>query len=132
MVCAVPEHRKPRISVRRCLALTQGLLVTALAVIASVSWVAIEDSNMFAQELALVSRGQRYHQQSDAVQDALRADVNAALAFESTNPDAAEVILASMRADAARFTAALDSLRQLNLPIDLAQRVASTRSLADA
>src|SRR5207237_5852577 len=50
----------------------------------------------------------------------------------NSNPDAAEVILASMRANAARFTAALDSLRPLTLPIDLAQRVASTRSLADA
>jgi diguanylate cyclase (GGDEF)-like protein len=129
---SVPEHGKPRISVRSCLALIQGLLVVTLCVIAGVSWIAIESSNRFAQELAVVSRAQRHYQQAETMQDALRADVNSALVVENTNPDAAEVVLASMRANAERFTAALDALRQSSLPGDLAQSVAGTRALADA
>src|SRR6266702_5944074 len=132
MSTPVPEHRKPSISVRSCLPLIQGLLGVMLCVIAGVSWIAIDNSNRFARELALVSRAQRYYQQADTMQDALRVDVNSALVVESTNPDAVEVVLASMRANAARFTAALDALRQSSLPTDLAQSAASTRARADA
>ncbi len=126
------ERQRPRISLRNCLALIQGLSLAALGIIAGVSWVAIDNSNRFAQELAHVSRGQRYHQQADTAQDALRGDVLSAFAVENETPDAAEVVLANMRRNAARLAAALDSLRQLTLPADLAQSTASTRALADA
>jgi diguanylate cyclase (GGDEF)-like protein len=129
---SVSERQKPRISLRGCLALVQGLSLAALGIIAGVSWVAIDNSNRFAQELAQVSRGQRYHQQADTVQGALRADVLSAFAMENDNPDAAEVVLANMRRNATRLGAALDSLRQLTLPADLAHSAASTRALADA
>jgi len=132
MSSSVTERRKARFSVRSCLTLIQGLLLAMLCGIAGVSWIAIDNSNRFAQELALVNRAQRYYQQADTMQDALRADVNSALVVESTNPDAAEVVLASMRANAARFTTALDALRQSSLPSDLAQSVASTQARADA
>ncbi|MFL6604684.1 MAG: diguanylate cyclase domain-containing protein [Steroidobacteraceae bacterium] len=132
MSSPVAELQKHRISLRNVLAVVQGLLLAALCVVAGLSWIAIDNSNRFARELALVGRAQRYYQQADTMQDALRADVNSALSVESTDPDAAEVILASMRANAARFTAALDALRQSSLPDDLQHTVASTRTLADA
>jgi hypothetical protein len=110
---SVAERQKPRISLRSCLALIQGLSLVSLGIIAGVSWVAIDNSNRFAQELAQVSRGQRFHQQADTAQGALRVDVLSAFAVENENPDAAEVVLANMRGNAARLAAALDSLRQL-------------------
>src|SRR5258708_4814598 len=131
-LASVAGGEKRTISLRRGLALVQVLSLVALGIIAGVSWVAIDNSNRFAQELAHLSRAQRYHQDADTVHGALRADVLSAFAIQDDNPEAAEVVLANMRRDAARLAATLDSLRQLTLAPDLAQRVASTRTLADA
>jgi len=71
----VSVNGKQSTSARNLLAITQGVLVAALGAIAIVSWFT----------------------------DALRADVLTALVVQSDNPDAAEVVLASMRQNAAHF-----------------------------
>lgn len=121
-----------RISVRTCLALIQCLLLVALGTVGATAWYAIANANYFTRELALVSRAQRYYQKSDALQDALRADVNAALLVAHDTPDAIEVVLASTRDNATRFTAALNDLQQINLPSNLQHPIAAARPLADA
>jgi diguanylate cyclase (GGDEF)-like protein len=120
------------ISVRACLILIQLILLVALAAVGTAAWFAIDNSNGFARDLALVSRAQRYQQQGETMQDAVRADVNAALLVAQDAPDTAEVVLASARENARQYTAALDDLKGLRLPQALEQRVTQTRPAADA
>lgn len=126
------SFRKYALSVRACLALIQALLLTALTAVGVSAWFAINDATRMAQELALVSRGQRFHQQSDTMHDALRADVSAALLVAADRPDDGEIVLASVRDNARSLTAAIDALQKLPLPADLAQSVADARPRAAA
>jgi len=79
--------RLPGWSVGARLLLINGLLIVALVGVTVIAWRALSAQSRAMEELALISKAARYHQDADTVHANLRADVNAALASSTLSAD---------------------------------------------
>src|SRR5690349_9662336 len=85
------------LSVRARLGLIQLLLLAALGTIAFVAFDALQRAANATQELAILSDAQRFHLKADMMNDALRADVDAALRVSEPDSAGSSALLARTR-----------------------------------
>jgi hypothetical protein len=118
-------------SVRARLGLIQILLLS-LSIISLVAWYAISDERNSGQFLAMLSRAERHHLNTDVMLDALRSDVNAALRIKSEDSQAAGAVLANLHKDTRKFEAELEALEGLDLTPNFKRRFASNHPRTQA
>ncbi|MDB6102055.1 MAG: hypothetical protein JWO52_2054, partial [Gammaproteobacteria bacterium] len=117
-------------SVRARLGLIQILLLLSLSIISLVAWHAISDERHSGQVLAMLSRAERHHLNTNVMLDALGTEVNAALRVKSEDSQAAGEVLANLHEDTRKFEAELKALESLDLTPDLKRTFASNHPRA--
>ncbi len=121
-----------RLPVRARLGLIQLFLVASLAVVAGMAWHRLSIERALGEQLALLSRAERYHLNGDNLHDALHADVEHALRSAAANPAESAKALTSARENARHYTANLKALDALDFPADLEQLLDENRAAAEA
>lgn len=119
-------------TVSRRLLLINGLLMVALCAISAIAWHALTAQSRAMNELALISRAARYHQDAETLHANLKAEVNAAMAGSALSADQRSQLAESLTDDAKDFRRDLMMLERVDLAPDLVETEAKVRTLADA
>jgi len=117
-----------RMPARRRLALLAVLGAVLTLSVASAAMVCLSQLGSLNDQLAVVNRAQRYHQDADMMHDALRADVlRAQQAMADVPGDRAAEVARETDQNTRQFRSDLHQLMQLDLPPNLKQAVKSLR-----
>jgi len=123
--------RLPGWSVGARLLLINGLLIVALVGVTVIAWRALSAQSRAMEELALISKAARYHQDADTVHANLRADVNAALASSTLSADERSTVADSLAENAKDLRRDLLTLEHFELAPDVVETETRVRTLAD-
>jgi len=113
------------------LILINGLLMVALCVVSTIAWRALSAQSRAMNELTLISRAARYHQDADTLHANLKATVNGAMAGSALSPAQRSELVESLADDAKDFRRDLMMLERLELSPDLVETETKVRTLAD-
>src|SRR3979490_930339 len=123
--------RLPGWSVGARLLLINGLFIVARVGVPVIAWRALSAQSRAMEELALISKAARYHQDADTLHANLRADVNAALVSGTLSADERSTVADSLAENAKDFRRDLLALEHFELPPDLVETETKVRTLAD-
>lgn len=118
-------------SVRTRLSMIQVLLCVTAVAVATVTWRTMEGEYRAAEQLLVLSRAQRLHQEVDVRHEALRADLNALLFDSGATVENRRELEARAAEERRLLDASLAELRSLRVPPDVADRVGLMRVLAE-
>ncbi len=118
-------------SVGARLLVINGLLAAALVYVGAIAWQTLSAQNRAMSELALISKGARYHQDAATLQAELRADVTSALAGRAATDEQRSMLLDSLDENSKQLRLDLLTLEKLELPADLVDTEAKVQTLAD-
>ena len=120
------------LSVGARLLLINALLMLALGIVSVLAWHSLDVQSRAMNELGLISKAARYHQDADTLHATLRADVNRALASADMTPEQRSALTDSLDANAMDLRRDLQTLDKLDLPPELAESEQKVRRLAEA
>ncbi len=120
------------LSVGARLLLINALLMLALGIVSMLAWHSLDVQSRAMNELGLISKAARYHQDADTLHATLRADVNRALTSADMTPEQRLALTDALDANAMDLRRDLQILDKLDLPPELAESEQKVRRLAEA
>jgi diguanylate cyclase (GGDEF)-like protein len=119
-------------TVGRRLLLINALLMIALCLVSAIAWHALTVQSQATNKLALISRAARFHQEAEALQANIKAEVNAAAVSAAQSRDRTAKLVDSLADSAKDLRRDLINLERSEVPPDLAETETRVRTLADA
>ncbi len=114
------------------LLLINALLQVALVIVSVIAWTALNAQSQSMNDLALISKAARYHQDADMLHASLRADVNRALAGAQLTAEEQSDLEKSFNDTVLDFRKDLQTLDRINLTPELIESEQKVRRLAEA
>ena len=120
------------LSVGARLLLINGLLLLSLGIVSVIAWSALDTQSRAMNDLALISKAARYHQDADMLHATLRADVNRALASSELSASDRHDLEASIDENAMDLRKDLQTLERIDVSPELTESEQKVRRLAEA